>query len=89
MEMQIFTIYDSKAEVYFKPFYLINVPTALRQFSDMCNDPESQIQKHPADYTLFHLGLWTDSDSSFDLSKKSLGVGVEFVINSLPDDSTT
>ncbi len=48
MQHKIFTIYDTKAEAYFPPFYLPQTSMAIRQFGDMVNDDNSQISKHPA-----------------------------------------
>lgn len=81
MDHQIFSIHDSKAEAYFPPFHLHNKSMAIRQFGDMVNDPTTQLSKHPADYTLFHLGNWNDQTAQY--SKKmdpvSIGNGVEFL----------
>ena len=64
MLYQIFTIYDSKAQNYHIPYQFKNEAIAIRQFGDMCNDPETTISKHPEDYTLFHLGAWDDQNST-------------------------
>ena len=87
MTYHIFSIHDSKAQAFFPPFYLHNQAMATRQFGDMVNDPESNISKHPADYTLFTLGTWDDQDSTFKVkvNKQSLGNGIEFVYNELQD----
>ena len=80
MKHKIFTIHDVKADAYFPPFYLPNKSMAIRQFGDMVNDENSQISKHPADYTLFELGEWDDNNADFvELTKNSLGNGVEFL----------
>ena len=82
MKQQVFSIYDSKAQAYFPPFYLHNSQMAIRQFGDMVNDPESRVSKHPEDYTLFHLAEWDDQDSKHKTPKnspESLGNGAQFV----------
>ena len=38
MKMELFTIYDSKEEIYYQPFFLLNDAVALRQFGDMANE---------------------------------------------------
>lgn len=80
---QQFSIFDQKAAAYFPPFYLQNKALAIRTFGDMVNNPESRINKHPEDYTLFHLGQWNDNSSEHELFKsiKSLGNGLEFCYN--------
>ena len=81
MLQKIFTIYDSKAESYSNPVYLNSTGLAVRTFSDSVQDPESPFAQHPADYTLFELGTYDDSNAKFDLlsTPKSLFVAIEFV----------
>lgn len=67
MKMQVFTVYDSKAEFYSAPFYQQNVGMALRAFEDTVGDPESALCRHPEDFTLFHMGEWENLDCTFDL----------------------
>ncbi|SMN17374.1 Phage single stranded DNA synthesis  len=79
MQHKIFTIYDEKAGAYFPPFFLPTKNMAIREFDNLVNDPESQIHKHPQDYTLFYLGIFDDITAILtDLtSKVSLGNGLE------------
>lgn len=81
MQLKIYTIYDSKAEFYSKPFYATARGAALRSFTDACNDKNIDFGRYPADYTLFEIGTWDDSTASIVMHKApvSLGVGVEFV----------
>ncbi|AXQ65705.1 MAG: nonstructural protein [Microviridae sp.] len=82
MKLQLFTIYDDKEEIYYAPFFLLNEQTALRQFGDMANDPDSKISKHPADYTLWHLGSYEDASATLTplKTKKCLAHANEHVI---------
>lgn len=81
MILQIFSIYDSKAESFNPPVYLSSTGLAIRSFSDSIQQPESHFAQHPEDYTLFHIGSWDDQTSKFDLlsTPKSLHVAIEFV----------
>jgi hypothetical protein len=82
MTLELFTIYDTKSETYFQPFYMLNTAMALRQFADMANDKESNISKHPEDYTLYHLGSWQDQDAKFEtIDKKLIASANENVIS--------
>ena len=54
--LQIYTIYDSKAETYNTPFLMLNDAVAVRSFQELLTDPMTTIQKNPEDYTLFHIG---------------------------------
>lgn len=89
MKHQIFAVFDSAADAYMNPFFLPSKGMAIRSFSDSVNTPDSTLSKHPADYTLFHLGEWTDESAGFDLfpGPRSLGVAIEFVSQDLiPDE---
>ncbi len=81
MKQKIFSIFDSKAEVFNTPIFLNTEGQALRILDDMVNGGESEISKHPEDYTLFCLGTY-DLDSgkveSLD-TPKSLGLALEFI----------
>lgn len=79
MKMEIFSIYDSVSHVYNQPFFLINKGAALRQFKNMCQDPDTQISLNPSDFTLYHLGSWDNTKCTMDKKDpKSLGNGIEF-----------
>lgn len=65
MILNIFSIFDSKAEAYLQPFFMTTKGQAVRAFTDAVNDPKSQFYSHLADYTLFHLGNFDDSTATF------------------------
>lgn len=56
MRLECFAVFDSKAEAYLRPWFIENVATALRTFTDAAADDSSPFGQHPEDYTLFHLG---------------------------------
>lgn len=68
MKMQMFVIYDSKAEVYNKPFYQLNDACALRTARDLRSTPNNEINNNPEDYSMFHLGEYDDSNAQIDLN---------------------
>ena len=90
MTLQLFTIYDTKSETYFQPFAMMNKAMGLRQFADMANDKDTNISKHPEDYTLYHLGSWSDQDAKYTtIDKKLIASAIENVIsftNTKPKD---
>lgn len=90
MILQIFTVYDSKAEAYLPPFYLSTKGQAIRAFTDTANDPNHTFYKHPEDYTLFLLGQFEDGNASFHLQKTPIAMGkaIEFkTTRELPFDN--
>jgi hypothetical protein len=75
MLLQMFTVYDSKAEAFLPPFFMNAKGSAIRSFADTCNDPQHAFYKHPDDYTLFHLGQFDDVHSTFDISDSKVPLG--------------
>lgn len=56
MKLNIFSIFDEKAEAYSTPFFQSHVGQALRSFSDLALDDKASISRHPQDYSLYHIG---------------------------------
>jgi hypothetical protein len=79
MILNIFTVFDSKAEAYLPPFYMSSIGQAQRAFTDSVSNPEHQFGKHPEDYTLFLIGNFDDSSCAIDMhtTPVSLGTGIE------------
>jgi len=68
--IKIFSIFDKKACAYMQPFYFTSTPEALRALDDICNDSNSRINKHPADYALYLLGSFDDKSGEIVPLKK-------------------
>lgn len=81
MKLKVFSVYDSKVESYFKPFYCQTKGEAIRSFTEISNDNTSQIGKYPEDFTLFEVGEFDDANCSFELldTPSSIGKAIEFV----------
>lgn len=79
-KMKIYSIYDTKAEAYMQPWYARTKGEALRSFEQAVNDPQSQLSKHPSDFTLFELGEFDEQMGILtpNLSKYALGTAIEF-----------
>jgi len=67
MKMQMYVIFDSKSEVYNKPFYQLNHQVARRTAYDLRHAKDTDINRHPADYSLFHIGEYDDTTAQIDL----------------------
>ena len=78
---QMITIHDCKAQMYKTPLYFKTLGMAKRAWLDILNDPETEFARHPADYTLIHLGTFDDDTGVCDLltPAQSLGSGQEFL----------
>lgn len=76
MIYKVFSVYDSKARSYSRPFYAINEEIAVRMFASAIDDPESQLGKHPADFSLHLLGSFDDSTGTFHDQIEKLNLGL-------------
>lgn len=79
--MNIYTIYDVKANAYLTPFFLPTDGMATRTFSDCANDNEHQFGKHPEDYILWKIATYDDSLGTIEPLKnhEPLGKALDFV----------
>ena len=81
MKQNVYSIYDSKAEVFNPPIFLHKDGEAIRAFDQICNDPESDFNKWPGDYTLFRIGEWDNETGLLTPlgTPKSLGLAQSFI----------
>jgi hypothetical protein len=61
MLLNAYTVYDNKALTYNVPFFTSTDGSAVRMFADLANDTNTQIGRHPSDYSLFFIGGYDDS----------------------------
>lgn len=66
MLLKAYTLYDIKALQYHPPFFKPTDGSALRDFTDLCNDPNTTIGRHPSDYKLFCIGTYSDADGTME-----------------------
>lgn len=60
-----YTIFDRKALIFNTPFYAVNDGSAVRSFSDLVGDMNTQVGRHPADFVLYRCGVFDDSNGLF------------------------
>ncbi len=81
MLLQAFTVFDSKTEAYLKPFFCLSIGEAIRTFTDAVNEPGSPFNRHPADYTLFGIGSFDDSNMKLAATTgQNLGCAIQFLL---------
>lgn len=74
---QVLYVRDIKANcVPFTPLYVIHIGSAVRDFGDQCQNPETVLSKHPEDYELYHHGEWDDVDATYTPHKKPIQLAV-------------
>lgn len=67
MKFHVICLRDIKGNQHEAPMFVNNIQVAIRDISDMINDPEKRFnwQKHPEDFELWHLGLWDNESAEF------------------------
>lgn len=55
-------IHDTKAEIYETPAPIKNRAIAIRSFSEMCKDKNSNLAKFPQDYNLEIIGAFDEEE---------------------------
>lgn len=64
MKMVIYSIYDTAAAAYMRPFFVQSDGQATRMFTDIALDAEHEVGKHPEDYSLHRLGQFDDNNGA-------------------------
>jgi hypothetical protein len=76
----VFAIYDQAAKAYMSPFSFQSPGQAIRAFTDLANDQNTNVGKHPEDYSLFQIGSFDDEKGLLkDMKHVNLGKAIEFV----------
>jgi len=60
MVLKVFSIRDSKGEVFNTPFFQKTHGEAERSFRQLINDEKSMVFKYPDDFDLYYLGEYDD-----------------------------
>lgn len=56
MQLKMYSIRDSKTEIFNNPFFNHSHGEAERNFRDLVNDEKSMLFKYPEDYDLYYMG---------------------------------
>lgn len=78
--MVLFSVYDSKAEAFARPFVAATKGVAVRQWIEACNTPEHEFCKFSTDYALFELATFDEQTGLLVplAVPKSLGLAQEY-----------
>lgn len=85
MKMKVFTVFDSKAEIFGTPIYSATTASGIRIFEAACNEEGRDFNKWPGDYTLFEIGEWNDNTGHVEMHevKKELGLALTYIDQAL------
>jgi len=61
----MFSVYDTRANMFWAPSPAVNAAVALRSFREAAKSPESPVSRAPEDYELVHVGYWYAPEGKF------------------------
>lgn len=59
-----YTLHDVKALTYSPPFFTSNDQVAKRMVSDLVNDNNTMVGRHPSDYKLYKIGTFDEGNGA-------------------------
>lgn len=65
MILNFYSVFDQATGAYMRPFAMLSDGQALRGFTDEACNAESEIGKHPHDFSLWFVGSFDDSKGEF------------------------
>lgn len=77
-KLEIFSIYDTAAEIFNQPFTAVNQAVAERMFGQIVNDPSTNFRFHPEDYRLYLVGTF-DQHTGVVESREAPGLIVQAI----------
>lgn len=79
MILKVFSVYDSKVGSYLSPFFVRSKGEAIRGVVNELENPNSNLAKFPADFTLFEIGEYDDEHGTLvPCAPQSVGCLIEF-----------
>lgn len=83
MRLNVYTIYDTAAGAYMRPFYAQSDAQAIRVFGDLSVAADHDVGRHPEDYSLFRVATFDDNTGVFHPEdRECLITGLEAVSRS-------
>lgn len=61
IKLNVFSIFDKKAQAFFNPFYYHYKGEALRSFEEEIRSGKSPLSKYPADFALYRIGVFNST----------------------------
>ena len=77
---QVYAVFDIKSNLFSSPHHLQSNGVAIRSFSQACEDQQTEFNKFPEDYSLYHLGSFDIESGLLDPeTPKQIANASEFV----------
>lgn len=61
MFQRCFSVYDAKTAYFQPPFFSPTIPSGVRMFQRLVNDPGSMVYSYPQDFSLMFVGEFDDT----------------------------
>lgn len=84
MKHYVYSVFDTKAEAFLRPFFVPTHGLAIRSFENEVLTDGSPMNMNPEDYSLFQIGVFVDDDASFEsvVPPKVVLTGVQVFVKS-------
>lgn len=70
MILGIFAVRDRAADAFLPPFTMNTESMAIREFMQLCQNPDHPFKKFPTDYSLYKLGHFNDHSGNVEALKE-------------------
>jgi len=85
MKLKMTAVFDSKIGAYRAPQFFKFTGEALRAWETVCNDPDTQFAKYPADFTLFEIGEFDEITGEFSAHAAKINLGLALSVKKQPE----
>lgn len=75
MILKCFAVLDIKAGYFSRPWFFPATGEAIRAFQDLAGDLGTTVGRHPADFALYEIAAWDDSNARFDQTAHFVHLG--------------
>lgn len=65
MKLGMYSVFDTAAQAYMRPFFEVSRGIAVRNFLEECGKADSPLSKYPMDFHLVYLGWFDDGPGVF------------------------
>ena len=90
MIVNLYAIFDRASGIYDGPLPGHSDAHIMRKFGDLAKNPDSDVGKHPGDFTLFRVGTWNDGTGKLvDTVTEKIVNGLEILAADDRDWETT
>lgn len=78
--IQMYAVKDTKSQLFTMPHFQQSDGVAIRSFSTACEDPKTDLNKYPSDFSLYHVGSFhVETGELTPVSPRQICNAAEFV----------